>query len=164
MCCPWQRDKCMYEDFWRKAAFLVNPKGILKVAFSSLAELPTLMSCPYFVASLQGKAVGLKSVCLWGCWTHTLCVSAVQHGQPRTGMWTRRFSACSAPDKLLQPYTLVSHARWSGSKSVFITVLFCLLESEGKSWDLRMSSFMECWTCWVPSQGQTFHPSGWTKL
>lgn len=44
--------------------FLVSPKGIVKAAFPSIAELPALMSCPYYVIGLQGKAVGLKSVCL----------------------------------------------------------------------------------------------------
>lgn len=63
--CPWLLDKWIYEDktlLEEDSAFSVDPEGILKAAFPSIAEMSTLRSRLRFLASLQGKAVDLKTV------------------------------------------------------------------------------------------------------
>lgn len=110
-----------------------------------------------------------KSLCLWGCWAHTLCVSLLsstaspgQGCEPGGSQLVHLWVNCSNHTPLLvMPGDQAANLALSQSSSAHWRV-------KGKAgpprWDSRMSSLMECWVCWVPSQGQSFHPSGWIKL
>lgn len=157
--CPQLLDPWIYEGktlLEEGYAFLVNPKGILKVTFPSTAEMSTLRSRLCFVASgsLQGEAVDLETVFEEApystrAWSFP-SPSSSRSASPGQVLAMRRLLACSALGKLLQPYIPVSCARGDGvANSASSRSCSAYWRVRGKKRsphsDLRMNSLMERW-------------------